>query len=518
MSSTLEAKPKSTSSVFISYRTSEPDLSLARKFGAGISQAGVSVFMAAESIRWGDDWPARIDAALAACDIFLLLLSQESATSEMVTEEVRRAKWIREKSPARKPLILPVRVRCPNGVPLNYDLDGYLARIQQQTWESDHDTSRLIDEVLRLLAGGLETATSPEPPPVVCSVNRGPLPVAEPELPEGQVDLESSFYTFRAPIEQNCFAAISKPSCLIRIKAPRQMGKTSLLSRALQHGRSLGYQAASLSFQLADSAVFSDLGSFLAFFVSAVAWKLGVEEPNLSTAGLSGLKIRCTSYFERKILPALDSPLVLGLDEVDLVFDHAAMASDFFGLLRAWHEESKSNKLWRKLKLVIVHSTEVYIPLKINQSPFNVGLPLALREFNHEQVSDLAKRHGLAFSQEDVTKLLQVVGGHPYLTRVVLYEMATFGHSLDDLLTDSSAESGPFGDHLRRHLWNLQQHPELGSAMRALVATDRPVAFRSEVEFKLESMGLVERDAGGIKPRYDLYRQYFKYALIRSLV
>ena len=48
--------------------------------------------MAGESIRLGENWVERINRELEQCDYFLLLLSEQSATSEMVTEEVRRAK------------------------------------------------------------------------------------------------------------------------------------------------------------------------------------------------------------------------------------------------------------------------------------------------------------------------------------------------------------------------------------------------------------------------------------------
>ena len=58
-----------------------------------------------------------------------------------------------------------------------------------------------------------------------------PLPAAAPELPGGQVDLASRFYIDRPPIESRCYETIDQPGALIRIKAPRQMGKTSLMAR-----------------------------------------------------------------------------------------------------------------------------------------------------------------------------------------------------------------------------------------------------------------------------------------------
>ena len=51
------------------------------------------------------------------------------------------------------------------------------------------------------------------------------------ELPRGQVPLNSPFYIERPPTELICFEEILQPGALIRIKAPRQMGKTSLMAR-----------------------------------------------------------------------------------------------------------------------------------------------------------------------------------------------------------------------------------------------------------------------------------------------
>ncbi len=53
--------------------------------------------MAAESILLGEARRDRISTALRTCDYFLLLLSPLSATSEMVTEEVKRGRSLQDK-------------------------------------------------------------------------------------------------------------------------------------------------------------------------------------------------------------------------------------------------------------------------------------------------------------------------------------------------------------------------------------------------------------------------------------
>ena len=92
------AAPKSAtpSRIFISYRSRPPDSDLAQAFYQVLTTAGHEVFMAAASIQLGDNWSSRIDQALETCDYFVLLLSAQSAASEMVTEEVRRARELRD--------------------------------------------------------------------------------------------------------------------------------------------------------------------------------------------------------------------------------------------------------------------------------------------------------------------------------------------------------------------------------------------------------------------------------------
>ncbi len=140
--------------VFISYRSEQPDAALAEAFYEALTAAGISTFMAARSIRMGDVWSRRIDEALRGCGFFLLLLSPLSADSEMVIEEVRQARALCENGKNDKPVILPVRVNIPWDYPLNYDLRGYLQRIQQGEWRSPEDTAKLVKQIAELAAGG----------------------------------------------------------------------------------------------------------------------------------------------------------------------------------------------------------------------------------------------------------------------------------------------------------------------------------------------------------------------------
>ncbi|MHC5720756.1 MAG: AAA-like domain-containing protein, partial [Nostoc sp.] len=56
-----------------------------------------------------------------------------------------------------------------------------------------------------------------------------------PCYPSGSVPLASPFYLKRSYLDEQIYQEIKKPGTLIRIKAPREMGKTSLLLRILDY-------------------------------------------------------------------------------------------------------------------------------------------------------------------------------------------------------------------------------------------------------------------------------------------
>ncbi|MBT9311590.1 AAA-like domain-containing protein [Leptothoe kymatousa] len=359
---------------------------------------------------------------------------------------------------------------------------------------------------------------APSAPPAPKSPPAGSRAVAQPsvmlEEPEGLVPLDSPFYVERHPIEADCYETVVRPGSLIRIKAPRQLGKTSLLVRTLAHAQSQGFETVRLSFQTSDNATLDNLDEFLQWFCCSVTEELDLEDRLADYwKGARGIVRRCQRYFEKYLLKELDQPIVLGLDEVDQVFEHPEIATDFFGMLRVWHEEGKTNPLWRKLNLVIVHSKEVYVPLSINRSPFNVGLPIELRELNTEEIETLITRHQLDFGAHQKQQLIDLVGGHPYLMRAALYQLARGRISLTQLMEQAPTEGGLYSDHLRRHLLNLEADPDLLGAFKQVIPSYQPVQIGSTEAFKLHSMGLVKYDGNAVVPLCGLYRQYFQSRL-----
>jgi AAA-like domain/CHAT domain len=357
---------------------------------------------------------------------------------------------------------------------------------------------------------------------IECPISE-PLVIPQPELssptndfslenPEGLMRLESGFY-IHSVYEKRCFQEIAKPNSLIRIKSPNNMGKSSLMLRILNQARQLGYRTVTLDLRQANKKFFDDYDKLMQWFCASIGKQLRVpvkiEEWWDDACGSND---SCVDYFQEFLLEGVDRPLVVAIDNFDRVFEHPdpEVEVDFCGLLRGLHEGAKTKELWNNLRLVIVHSQESYAPKDINQSPFNVGLPIELEEFTLEQVQELVKLHKLEWKETEINQLMSLIGGHPYLVRTALYHIAVGDITLNDFLRTAATESGIYSKFLTGHLNTLENCPELEKAIRSVVISEVPIRLSSKESFKLISMGLVTRTENDVQPRCVLYRQYFR--------
>ncbi len=323
----------------------------------------------------------------------------------------------------------------------------------------------------------------------------------------------ATFYIERPPIESRCYEAIVKPSSLIRIKAPWQMGKTSLMMKILDYGVQQGYRAVKLSFQAADARTFDSIDNLLKWFCASTTRSLNLDnelESFWRESSFWDSKHLCTEYFEEYILPTVDNALILGLDETDLIFQKPEIGLDFLGLIRAWHEQGYMDRAWKKLRLVIAHSLEYYTHTLINQSPFNVGTPIELPPFNALQVKELVQKFNVQWSKKQLDQVMELIDGHPYLLQISLEAVASGRISFSNLLKFSCTELGIFQDHLNHYSMVLESYPELKSVMKQVVESDTPVELEASKVFQLKSLGLVKKQGNEVMPACRLYRDYFR--------
>ncbi|MHC5771054.1 MAG: AAA-like domain-containing protein, partial [Nostoc sp.] len=292
------------------------------------------------------------------------------------------------------------------------------------------------------------------------------------------------------------------------------MGKTSLLDRILAYAGKQGYRRVRLNLLQVEEAKFSDLDKFLRWFCTYISDKLqSSHQLNDYWNEDRGSMTSCTRYLE-VLLRQEDNPLVLGLDGIDRVFQYPEVTQDFFYLLRSWHEEANNLEIWEQLRLVVVHCTEDYGRLDINQSPFNVGLPVELEEFTQAQVEELVQKHRLDWYGNQAQQLMAMVGGHPCLVQSALFYLAAHPEvTVEKFLQSASTDAGIYGRHLRPLLVTLKDQPDLAAAFKQVITTNEPVQLGVIQGYKLHSMGLIKWQDNQVIPRCELYKLYFRERL-----
>lgn len=335
------------------------------------------------------------------------------------------------------------------------------------------------------------------------------------ELPEGQVPLNSPFYIDRDFSEKNSYQEISRPGSLIRIQGPKKMGKTSLLIRIIDYAQKQDYHTIRLSLYQAETEIFTSLQRFLRWVCANVTQQLEMESAlNRYWDEDVGALVSCGIYFQNYILKEISNPIILAFDEINRILEYPNIARDFLSLLRSWHERSKDTPDWQKIRMIIVHSTDIYIPLNTNQSPLNVGLVIDIPTFTKHQIENLAERHGLRITSVELEKLFQLTGGFPYLVRLALYHCASCKLSLEHILQDAATDRGIFSQHLQSLLWKLQQDSNLFKVFQQILVA--PLELENPLVFKLKSLGLVHLEGCKVRVSCHLYREYFNVRLGQS--
>ena len=299
-----------TKRFFVSYRRrADKDRELASYLVERLERAGHEVFIDLQ-MPIGTRWVDEIERRIAWCDYIIVLLSEDSIHSEMVQGEVRRAHRRCEKE--GRPTTLPVRVRYEG--PLGYELDSYLSPIQQKLWTGADDSEKLLSEILDASESCASTERVENSEDVSAEASpadpRRPLPAKDPRIlraPGGALRPDDPFYIRREADERIDLVAGSRGETIV-IKAPRQMGKSSLLIRYLEACREAGKHFAFVDFQSFGERDLADYGSLLNRLATALLRCFKI--PAQQIPGLPD-QLAFTNFVEDTILANLPGPTYL---------------------------------------------------------------------------------------------------------------------------------------------------------------------------------------------------------------
>lgn len=463
------------------------------------------------TLQVGEKWAEQIQREIKKSDYLIVFLSENSIHSEMVIAEIETAHH-HEKAHG-KPAILPVRLAYNE--PFVYPISAYLNPLQWALWDKDSDTPRLIAELQRAVSGGILPSKMTETQVVAPTSVGDEIPTAFANIlprdlgsPEGTMPHQSPLYIERDS-DQEAIRALNEIGVTIVIKGPRQMGKSSLLNRLMVDGGRRGMKTAFIDFQMIEKGTIENADIFYRQFSSLLSWEFEVEDRTEEFWKIPlGHVQKTTNYVTKYLLKELpDKQLLLAMDEVERMFT-SPFRSDFFSMLRSWHNNRARGGDWMRFNMALVTSTEPYqLIADLNQSPFNVGTVVAPKDFTLQQVVDLNHRHGTPLNLGQTQKLFDLLGGHPYLTRRALYLIASKHSTFDDIIKNACEDDGPFGDHLRNHLFRMIDYRELKVGLTQVITHQR--CTDEHIFFRLRGAGLVKRVGSDVLPRNELYARYF---------
>jgi hypothetical protein len=500
--------------VFISYRRTDPDQLLTGSLVKAIERCGHSVFWD-NRIGVGKRWADVIEQRIREAEFFVILISEESMRSDMVRGEVKLAHELSLR-PERTPVILPVRVAYSGELP--YDLGAYLNPIQYVVWNDESDSVNVAKRLIAaingqgILEGQSIVSSSGLQQLFEATEKRGaPLPKAELRFETGTLKLDSPFYVVRRQ-DARVLEAVSDIGTTTVIKGVRQIGKSSLLARAIAAAKTAGLRTFYMDFQSLEQNQLGNLSTLLKVFARRLAREVQTApQPEDFWSEEDGPKTSISEFLRGGVLLPGAPRLAIFLDEVDLIFAHPEYRDDFFSTLRFWHNQRANNpEVWDRLNIVIAHSTEPSLWIQdIHQSPFNVGDRVRLVDFDASQIAELNCRYGgVLKGDEEISKLHDLLGGHPYLVRQALYSIAMNDWTFDRLDEEAANSDGPFGDHLKRYVFGISRDPKLKAAFKNILQNGK---CDEEGHFqRLIAVGLVQGpNRRSARVRCQLYQRYF---------
>jgi hypothetical protein len=453
-------------------------------------------------IKAGSQWKDEINKALAAAKIAVLIVSPNFLASDFIAEH-------------ELPPLLQVAEQDGLTIIWVYISSCLYKETEIGNYQAAHNISRPLK--------GLSEAELDDVLVDICQKIKALIGERKPLIPNGENPSAQNedHHLDRPDVELLCYREILCPGAVIRIKGYWHIGKTSMVHRILDHAQKQGYLTIYLGFRDSisdDDDSFNQLDSLLKWFCYTITDSL-TSQPNLSSdldrfrKDYLTAQQNCTNYFQRYLLPQLSSPLVLGLDDVTLLYKKPKIAESFFALLRSWHQKAKYDNNWGKLRLVLAYSQEFEtIDIQgITLSPFNIGLPINPEklEFSSEHVLQLAKLHHLNWNNSQIEKLMDLVGGHPFLIKEALSKISRKDISLEQFLAQPEQVSA-IGDHLESLRLKLQNQLAFKQVMFNIVSETDLANLDVTLVETLKSMGLVKQSGRYPMPSCKLYREYFK--------
>lgn len=495
--------------IFISYWHGKPDEELADHLEDYLRNKNYDVFIDKKIVE-GEEWPKRIEDELFSSNIFIVLISQDSAKRPFLRQEIETAYEIKEKK-SEQILILPIKNFNIEINELDIKLRTYLSDIEFVTWANNTSFEVICEKVINAIEifrsknCGIKSKNR-----VTTTANFNEIIKYE----KGPMKLSSKYY-IRRNADDEIEREIKEKGNTIILKGPSRIGKTSLLYRAESVAKKNGQMTFYCDFRTMTSSDLQNIESlFNSLYHQIIAEFKLPNDPNKKLDNSIGIKDSFTYFIESDILKNLNVPVVLIFDEVDKLFFYP-YCDDFFVTIRNWHTIRNRKKEWDQLNIVIAHSTEstLFMP-ELNPSPLSLGTLIELYDLTFYQLNELNEKYRAPLkNKSDIEKLMRIIGGQPELIQMAFCSLANKSWSVSDLDQVATNEAGPFSSHLKHFLRLLQTDKKLEKEVREVLKSER---CSDDINFqRLLASGLVTGETRHrVHMRFPLYENYFRKHLL----
>lgn len=332
-------------------------------------------------------------------------------------------------------------------------------------------------------------------------------------FPGNALTVDSNIYMEREA-DEKIFKALSRERVLVTLLGPRKFGKTSLLLRAYNYASRLKktLRVLLIDFQTISEEEFNSLTSIWKNIAYNIIELLKVDKVNRREwRDEYGCFINLYQIFEECIFKDDQCPLLICLDCVDRVFQKP-IKNDFFSYIRSLYERGAVDNNWKNVYWILSTSTEPsFFVDDIKDSPFNIAEKIELKSFNFEQVADFISRFNLNIEEDLFETILGYLGGHPYLTHLLLHEIAQ-GRQHEQLFDPLTGGGGIFRNHLQRFLIQFRKEPNLSLEMKNII--NEKGCKDISISNRLEAAGLICRNENqNLVSSCKLYADFFNHHL-----